>query len=1230
MASFFFRSQNHVYLAECQNSLNPEQISILEWLLDAKKLDQTELEGDFIGPRREMITPWSTNAVEIALNTGVSGISRIEAFRPEGQKALDPMLEQLYQGLQQNSLEITQKPAPIEWVEDIESYNREMGLALSEDEIEYLKTSQKQLGRPFTDSEIFGFAQVNSEHCRHKIFNGEYVMDGAPMEQSLFGLIKNTTKANPNTVITRYNDNVSFIDGDPVTEFIPKDPSKPSFFNKRKINAVYSLKAETHNFPTTVEPINGAATGSGGEIRDRMAGGRGSLPLAGTACYMTSYPRLANRPWEKLQEARPWLYQTPQQILTKASNGASDFGNKFGQPLINGSTLTFEHKSKEVMYGFDKTIMLAGGIGYAQKEHALKLKPDIGDKIILLGGDNYRIGMGGGAVSSVDTGAFAKTLELNAVQRANPEMQKRALNCIRGLLELAENPIILIHDHGAGGHINCLSELVEEKGGVIYIKELPKGDPSLSDKELIGNESQERMGLVVKEKDVELLRQIAERERSPMYVIGTITGDNRFTFENPKGEKPVDISLDFLFGKPPKTVINADKKEFEFENKGISGQVLDNIKAVLQVETVACKDWLTNKVDRSVTGKVLQQQCVGPLQLPLNGSGVMSIDPYGSQGLATAMGTQPQASLLNSEAGTRLAISESLLNLVFTPLKEKLKGVTLSANWMWPCKNPGEDERLYRAVKAASEFSIALGINISTGKDSLSMVQKYPESEPVRAPGTLIVSAMGSTTEKPKIITPDLKPNNNSQLLYINFSGMDTHPLGGSVLAQTQGHLGDESPDVTNIEAFAKGFDLIQAWLPKILAGQDVSAGGLASAALEMAFAGNMGVELKFELEAQSNLQRFLFNEKPALLVQLDSSYVPLLQQELEKIGLSGMVIGQPLLKDGKFILNAGQHVLEEDITLLRDLWFEPSFLLEEHQTLPSLAKKRFENYAKHPLQYKWPQGFASQSLENTHMDSKPVAAIIREKGTNGEREMAFSLFQAGFKVKDVMMTDLTSGRETLEDVHFIVFCGGFSNSDVLGSARGWAGVFKYNPVARKALENFYERPDTLSLGVCNGCQLMVLLNLIQLPDNKKAQMLHNASGKFESAFVQVSIPHGQKSIMLKGLEGSELGIWVAHGEGRFYFPEEAYPEAVALQYSYSDYPQNPNGSQFDLAGISSDDGRHLAMMPHLERSIFSWQWPYLPENLKSKHNFTPWLQAFINAKLWIESKVRIEAKALS
>jgi phosphoribosylformylglycinamidine synthase len=983
------------------------------------------------------------------------------------------------------------------------------------------------------------------------------------------------------------------------------------------------LKAETHNFPTTVEPFNGAATGSGGEIRDRLAGGKGSLPLAGTAVYITSYPRLdGGRDWEKKFAERKWLYQTPEEILIKASDGASDFGNKFGQPLINGSVLTFEHFEDGKKYGFDKVIMLAGGVGFGKAADSQKGHLAKGDKIVLLGGDNYRIGMGGGAVSSVATGEYGNAIELNAIQRSNPEMQKRAMNAIRAMVESASNPIVSIHDHGAGGHLNCLSELLEETGGVIHIDKLPVGDPTLSDKEIISNESQERMGLAIKEKDVEILRKVSERERAPFYVIGEATGDQKFKFQKEgQQKKPVDFDLSHLFGSSPKTIlmdntVNEHHRAVQYDIK----KVTDYINLVLQLEAVACKDWLTNKVDRSVTGKVATQQTCGPIQLPLNNLGVMALDYTGTKGVGTAIGHAPGAALVDPAAGSKLAIAESLTNLVWAPLSHGIKGVSLSANWMWPARNKGEDARLYSAVEAVSNFAIALGINIPTGKDSLSMTQKYPNGEVVYAPGTVIISAVGEVEDITKTISPVLRPEAGSKLVYIDFSS-DVRKLGGSSFAQILNTLGDEVPTVKDEAYFIKSFEAIQSLIRSglISAGHDISEGGLITALLEMCFAiPEIGLTLNLNF-SKDDIIKTLFAENPGVVIQLKDEAKAL--TVLDAAGIRYQILGI-VSGDRKLTIRHPDTTLGLDIDELRDTWYRTSWLLDRKQRHPEHADKRYHNYHRQVLEYNFPANFdgtfKSLGINATRTERTGIkAAIIREKGVNGDREMAYSLYLAGFDVKDVHMTDLVSGREDLSDVNLIVFVGGFSNSDVLGSAKGWAGAFLYNPKAKEALDNFYKRADTLSLGVCNGCQLVMELGLLYPEWKDHPKMHHNGSGRFESTFINLTIPEND-SVMFGSLSGSRLGAWVAHGEGRFRLPEEQSLYRIGAKYSYNEYPATPSDSDFSVAALYSKDGRHLGIMPHIERSLFPWNWPYYAQN-READQVSPWVVAFTNAREWIK-----------
>ena len=1225
MILFFKTPHNSILAVETIKPLNETDIDKLVWLFGgAKHLQAQTIDACLIGPRREMISPWSTTAVEITQFMGIHDIARIEEFQivESKQTPYDPMLQRIYEGIDQHIFTIDKQPEKIIAIDDIAAYDKQEGLALSPEEIDYLNSVSEKLGRKLTDSEVFGFSQVNSEHCRHKIFNGTFVIDGVEKPSTLFQLIKKTSGLNPNQLISAYKDNVAFVQGPVVEQFAPAGGEQPDFFETKTIETALSLKAETHNFPTTVEPFYGGSTGSGGEIRDRLGGGKAAFPLAGIAVYMTAYPRMeAGRTWENAMPPRKWLYQTPEQILMKASNGASDFGNKYGQPLICGSVLTFEHEENNKKYAYDKVIMLAGGVGYAKKSDALKGEVQAGQKIVVLGGDNYRIGMGGGAVSSVDTGEYTSGIELNAVQRANPEMQKRVANVICSLAESDNNPIVSIHDHGAGGHLNCLSELVEATGGRIDMSQLPIGDPTLSAKEIIGNESQERMGLVLKPEDLERVRRIAERERAPMYVVGETTGDMQLVFEQADGQCPLDMQLSDLFGNSPRTVMNDTTVAETFREPDYNIHLLpEYLKNVLQLDAVGCKDWLTNKVDRSVSGKVARQQCQGEIQLPLSDLGAMALDYRGRAGIAVTIGHAPQIALANPASGSVMAVAEALTNIVFAPLTHHLSGVSLSANWQWPCKNPGEDARLYQAVEACSHFACELGINIPTGKDSLSMTQKYGEDK-VYSPGTVIISAIAEISDVQKIVSPVVVNNPDTTLYYIDFSN-DDFKLGGSALAQTLNRIGSDVPTVTDVAYFKKAFNTVQELIEQnlILAGHDISAGGMITSLLEMCF-GNLTGGLSIDLSSlrcgEADIVQLLFAENPGVIIQVSDTQI--IEKQLSAQGLRFTAIGRPIA-ERKIILQIEEQSF--DIDALRDLWYHPSYLMDCKQSGETCARERFENYKQQALQFQFHPAFTG-TLEQygltpdrkSHSGIK--AAIIREKGINGEREMAYALYLAGFDVKDVHMTDLASGRETLDDVNFIVFCGGFSNADVFGSAKGWAGAFRYNEKAREALEKFYARPDTLSLGVCNGCQLMVELNLIYPEHSERPAMLLNESGKLESGFISVMIPEN-RSVILQSLSGTKLGVWVAHGEGKFRLPMPEQEYHIVAKYAHDAYPGNPNGSDYSVAGFCSKDGRHLAMMPHLERSIFPWQWAHYPQN-RSKDELSPWIEAFVNARRWVE-----------
>ena len=1233
MIHFFGNQNGKIYAVQATQKLTTETIEKLYWLFgNQPKIEQSALADFFVGPRAAMISPWSTNAVEITQNMGISGIVRIEEFRavPKNFHDFDPMISEKYNGLNQDSFTIDVNPEDIQYIEDISAYNESEGLSLSDEEIEYLNEVAKRNGRLLTDSEVFGFSQINSEHCRHKIFNGTFVIDGEEQPHSLFQMIKETSKQHPNDIVSAYKDNVAFIKGPKATQFAPKRSDIPDYYRNEEFESVLSLKAETHNFPTTVEPFNGAATGSGGEIRDRLAGGKGALPLAGTAVYMTAYSRLqdsesqSRKSWEQNFQKRDWLYQTPMDILIKASNGASDFGNKFGQPLICGSVLTFEHdETQEKGYqsnssarklGYDKVIMQAGGIGYGKAEQAIKEVPKAGDKIVVLGGENYRIGMGGAAVSSADTGEFASGIELNAVQRSNPEMQKRAANVIRGMVEGEKNDIISIHDHGAGGHLNCLSELIEDTGGCIDLDQLPVGDPTLSDKEIIGNESQERMGLLIAEKNLEHISKIAQRERSPIYTVGDVTDDKHFCFTSKtKGNTPMDLDLSDMFGSSPKTIMTDRTVERTYSQVEYSSNNFhEYLEQVLQLEAVACKDWLTNKVDRCVGGRVAVQQCVGPLQLPLNNVAVMALDFNGKEGIATSLGHSPISALIDPVAGSRNSIAEALTNMVWAPLKDGLKSVSLSANWMWPCRNEGEDARLYAAVKAISEFAIDLGINVPTGKDSLSMKQKYPDGD-VIAPGTVIISAAANCNDINNVIEPVLK-RDGGNIYYINLS-QDDFKLGGSSFAQTRSKIGDQTPTVKSADYVKTVFNTVQKLITsnKIVAGHDVASGGLITTLLELCFSDvQLGAELDLTSLAESDSVKLLFSENVGIVFQAkDDSVETLLSEE----NIEFHMIGKATENDTLSIINHSE-VLTLSVSDLRDTWYRTSYLLDKQQTAGDLASARFKNYKNQPLDYTFPTHFNGNLPEIPNDRPRPKAAIIREKGSNSEREMANAMYLAGFDVKDVHMTDLISGRENLEDIQFIGAVGGFSNSDVLGSAKGWAGAFLYNDKANAALKNFFKREDTLSVGICNGAQLWMELELVNPDHEQHGKLTYNDSAKHESAFTSVKIKKNN-SVMLSSLEGTTLGVWISHGEGKFNLPYSEDNYQIVATYGYNAYPSNPNGSDFNTAMMCDASGRHLVTMPHIERSTFPWNWAYYPDNRNDK--VSPWLEAFVNARKWVK-----------
>jgi phosphoribosylformylglycinamidine synthase len=1220
---FFQNNKNpkRFYAIGYDGDLPADYIEKLSYLTGGKHLDADGVQGVFVGTRKERITPFSTSTTEISESVGVTGLTRFEEYTQadSSDPEFDRMLQQVYNGIDQKQFHIDRAPEPIRFVEDIRAYGAENGLALSIEEIKYLEDVAKEKGRLLTDAEIWGFCQANSEHCRHKIFNGTFVIDGEEQEKSLFQFIKETTidESSPTgykgAVKSAYSDNAAVIDS---LNIIQWAPGVDGAMELRPIKVGFTLKAETHNHPTGVSPYPGAATGTGGEIRDRFGVGRGSQYLSGTLVIMTNEPRIG----KNKDKPESYLYSSAQKILTEGTDGAFHYANEIGQPLVNARVFTYEHSENGVNYGYGKPILQAGGVGFVDERYAKKDKKEVrkGQRIILLGGDNQLIGLGGGSAASLNSGAASAAVDFASVQRDNAEMQNRVFRVVRSFLEAARNPIISIHDHGAGGHFNCLVELVEEQGGFIDMSKLPVGDKTMSAKEIISNESQERMALLVNEEDVDRIMEIARRECCPAYEIGRLTGDMNFVFEQADGKRPVDMSIKDILHNPPRMTIKDERVEQKFEPiKYAELDFAEYLKNVLSMTSVGSKDWMTNKVDRSVTGLVAQQPCVGPFQLPICKYGVTKLDYDTDAGIASTLGYAPVAGLIDAAAGSRLMLADAIAPLALVSLPNGIKDVATSLNWMWSSGNPGEDARLYDAVKGASEFAQALGITVPTGKDSLFMKQMVAARK-VMAPGTVIASAAAIASGLEKNVLPVMNADVDSDFWYVNMSGNNLE-LGGSSFAQSLGFVGDKAPDV-DPKRFKNVFAAIQEAVQEglILAGNSVSSGGPVTALSEMAFAsvkGGVKVGAYY-----SDFTEGMFAENPALVVQVDKKNFDKFYQLFLKHLAPGSAVrmGEPIpereIRINRLPPRGGSFAYNYPIDYLRDVWMTPSKDLEEFQNNCHAA--RFKNYKKQPLLFD-AKGIKSV-YANIGAKRKTTCAVIRDQGTNGDREMQYAAHLGGFdKVKDVHMTDLIAGRENLKTADMAVFPGGFSNADALGAGKGWAAKIKYNARASDALLNFYERGNTLILAVCNGCQVVQELGLI---GGKPAPMQMNDSGKFESAFVSTVVSENN-AVMMKGMVGWELPVWVAHGEGKFDLSHlvEGVDYQVVLKYAYPEYPGNPNGSPGAVAGIASGSGRITALMPHPERGILPYQWPYKPDGatlyMPDGRAVTPWIQMFIAAR---------------
>ncbi|GLT43829.1 hypothetical protein SLA2020_177590 [Shorea laevis] len=1276
------------------SEISTEKLSTLRWILGEtyepenlgtesflEKKRQEGLNATIVevGPRLSFTTAWSSNAVSICRSCGLAEVTRLERSRRyllyskgvllENQinefaaMVHDRMTECVY-AQRLTAFETNVVPEEVRCVpvmergrEALEEINQEMGLAFDEQDLQYYtKLFKEDIKRNPTNVELFDIAQSNSEHSRHWFFTGKIFIDGQPMDRTLMQIVKSTLAANPNNSVIGFKDNSSAIRGFLAYRLRPVQPGTacPLSETTREIDVLFT--AETHNFPCAVAPYPGAETGAGGRIRDTHATGRGSFVVGSTAGYVTGNLLLegAFAPWEDASFSYPSNLASPLEILIEASNGASDYGNKFGEPLIQGFTRTFgmrlpSGERREWL----KPIMFSGGIGHIDHTHISKGEPDVGMLVVKIGGPAYRIGMGGGAASSMVSGQNDAELDFNAVQRGDAEMAQKLYRVVRACIEMEENnPIISIHDQGAGGNCNVVKEIIYPQGAEIDIRAVVVGDHTMSVLEIWGAEYQEQDAILVKPESRKLLESICARERVPMAVIGTINGEGRVVLVDslaiekgltsglPPPPPAVDLELEKVLGDMP-------QKNFEFCRvahrrepldiaPGIT--VMDSLKRVLRLPSVCSKRFLTTKVDRCVTGLVAQQQTVGPLQLSLSDVAVIAQSYVDFTGGACAIGEQPIKGLLDPKAMARLAVGEALTNLVWAKLTS-LSDVKASGNWMYAAKLDGEGADMYDAATALSEAMIELGIAIDGGKDSLSMAA-HAGGEVVKAPGNLVISTYVTCPDITKVVTPDLKLGDEGFLLHIDLA-KGKRRLGGSALAQVFDQIGDECPDLDDVSYLKRVFEGVQELLGDdlISAGHDISDGGLLVCALEMAFAGNCGITLNLSSEGKSVFQT-LFAEELGLVLEVSKDNLDTVIGKLASADISANIIGQVTASPMIELRVDGISHLDEKTSLLRDMWEDTSFQLEKLQRLASCVELEKEGL-KFRHEPSWKLSFTPSFTDEKYMKatSKPKVAIIREEGSNGDREMSAAFYAAGFEPWDVAMSDLLTGTISLHDFRGIAFVGGFSYADVLDSAKGWAASIRFNLPLLNQFQEFYKRPDTFSLGVCNGCQLMALLGWIPGPqvggvlgtggDQSQPRFVHNESGRFECRFTSVAIKDSP-AIMFKGMEGSTLGVWAAHGEGRAYFPDDGvldrilHSDLAPVRYCNDDgnptevYPFNLNGSPLGVAAICSPDGRHLAMMPHPERCFLMWQFPWYPKLWDvDKKGPSPWLRMFQNAREW-------------
>ena len=1267
----------HCFNIGVAGALDASGTATLRWLLaetfepelltDSSSLDPSTGEILEVGPRLSFTTAWSTNAVSVCHNCGLDTVRRIERSRRYLLRTASPIspaqrqafLAHVHDRMTEcpyprplGSFELQARPeaaAAIPLLREgraaLERVNREMGLAFDERDLDYYTALfAGRLRRDPTTVELFDIAQSNSEHSRHWFFRGELVIDGVASPRHLIALVRQPLEANPNNSVIAFHDNSSAIRGFTAPTLRPHAPGSPSPLTEIELEEHVLFTAETHNFPSGVAPFPGAETGTGGRIRDVQAAGRGGHVVAGTAAYCVGNLRIPGYelPWEDPAFVYPGNLASPLQIEVQASNGASDYGNKFGEPVILGFTRSFGLRLPGgERREWIKPIMFSGGIGRVDARHVAKGEPRPGMLVVKVGGPAYRIGMGGGAASSMVQGANVEELDFNAVQRGDAEMEQKLNRVIRACIEAGDaNPIVAIHDQGAGGNCNVLKEIVDPAGARIEIRAIPSGDPTLSALELWGAEYQENNALLLRPEDEGRFRALCARENVPWAVVGRVTGDGRIVVhDDADGTTPVDLALADVLGEMPAKRFELSRVNPRLEPLALPPgltipQALDR---VLRLLAVGSKRFLTTKVDRAVTGLVARQPCAGPLHLPVADVAVVAHSYLDVRGAATAIGERPLVGLVDPAAMARMTVGEALTNLVWARVTA-LPDVRCSANWMWAAKLPGEGAMLHDAAVAMRDAMLAFGIAVDGGKDSISMAALAPDGrgghETVKAPGTLVVSAYVTCPDVAATVTPDLALPGRGRLLLVDLAPGHAR-LGGSALAQVFSQVGDEAPDLDDPALLGRAFAVAQELIARgiVSAGHDRSDGGLVVTLLEMGFAGNVGFEVDIPGGGHGALAA-LFAEELGLVVEVDEDDVENARAAFAAAGVPCAAIGATR-RDGTVAVHVdGHEVLGGDIAALRDLWEETSFRIERLQADPECVAAE-EAGLRHRVAPAYRLGFAPTATapELLLKSGKPRVAVLREEGSNGDREMAAAFHAAGLEPWDVATSDLAGGRITLEGFRGVAAVGGFSYADVLDSAKGWAGVIRFHDELRDQFEAFLARPDTFTLGLCNGCQLFALLGWVPwrgIPELQQPRFVRNASGRFESRFVTVTVLDSP-AVLLRGMAGSTLGVWLQHGEGRAYFPDTAVLERVLAgglaPIRYADdrgdvttvYPHNPNGSPHGIAALCTPDGRHLAIMPHPERTFLPWQWPWMPRRWRGELTVSPWLRMFQNARAWCD-----------